>query len=42
MWYFSRDSDDKGKHASLARAYKWLFVNHIGSIAIGSLIIAIA
>ena len=42
MWYFSQGgaADDKGK-ASLLMATKWIFRYHMGSIAIGSLIIAI-
>ena len=42
MWYFSQggESDDKGK-ASLWVAAKWIFVYHTGSLAFGSLIIAI-
>ncbi|CDW74451.1 UNKNOWN [Stylonychia lemnae] len=42
LWYFSQggSSDDKGK-ANLRMGIKWIFRYHVGSIAFGSLLIAI-
>lgn len=42
LWYFSQggNADDKGK-ASLSMGIKWIFRYHVGSIAFGSLLIAI-
>ena len=42
IWYFTHggESDDKA-HNSVGLGLKWLFRNHIGSIAFGALIIAI-
>jgi hypothetical protein len=42
IWYFAQggSSDDKSK-ASLRMGFRWIFKYHLGSIAFGSLIIAI-
>lgn len=42
LWYFAQggSSDDKGK-ASLRMGIKWIFKYHVGSIALGALIIAV-
>lgn len=39
-WYFNQDSDNVG-YASFTSAFSWFFRYHLGSIAFGSLIIAI-
>ena len=39
-WYFSHGADVEGK-ASVFKGFKWLFRYHFGSIAFGSLILAI-
>jgi len=40
-WYFSHNGDISGGKASLKMGFKWIFKHHLGSIAFGSLIIAI-
>ena len=39
MWYFSRDSDDKGRRASLCLSFGWFLKYHLGSLALGSLVL---
>jgi hypothetical protein len=40
-WYFSHQGDIAEGKASLKMGFKWIFKYHLGSIAFGSLIIAI-
>lgn len=40
-WYFSHGGDTQQGKASLKLGFKWIFKYHLGSIAFGSLIIAI-
>ena len=40
-WYFSHQGDIAGGKASLKLGFQWIFKYHLGSIAFGSLIIAI-
>jgi len=40
IWYFSFKSDSGGK-GSISTAVKWIFRNHIGSIAFGSFLITV-
>mmetsp|Transcript_23391 Transcript_23391/g.23016 ORF Transcript_23391/g.23016 Transcript_23391/m.23016 type:complete len:111 (-) Transcript_23391:610-942(-) len=40
VWYFSHTSDSKGK-GSICTGIKWILIYHMGSIALGSFIIAV-
>jgi hypothetical protein len=40
VWYFTSTSDTRGK-ASITKGFKWLFRYHFGSLAFGSLLLAI-
>jgi hypothetical protein len=40
VWYFTSSSDTRGQ-ASIGKGMKWMFRYHFGSLAFGSLLLAI-